>query len=109
MFNDAEWHYDIYDKELTAVDHGLTNWRHLLLGNNVIVHSNHANLMYYQHPHKLSDLAKRALNHIMQYSFIIKHKPGILNWANALSKQPDYKPKGNFTEEIGLPSYVFSV
>jgi len=78
-FNDAERRYDIYDKELTAVDRGLANWRHLLLGNNIIIHSDHANLTYYRHPHKLSDRAKRALNRIMQYSFIIKHKPGILN------------------------------
>jgi len=64
-FNDVKRHYDIYDKELTAVDHELTNWRHLLLGNNIIVHSDHANLTYYQHPHKLSDHTKRALNRIM--------------------------------------------
>src|SRR6266576_4538536 len=88
-FNDAERQYNIYDKELTAVDRGLANWRHLLLGNNIIVHSDHANLTYYRHPHKLSNHAKCALNRIMQYSFVIKHKPGILNRADALSRHPD--------------------
>ncbi len=106
-FNDAEWHYDIYNKELTVVDCGLANWRHLLLGNNIIIHSDHANLTYYRHLHKLSNRAKHALNHIMQYSFVIKHKLRILNWANALSRHPDYELKDNFTEEIGLPSHIF--
>jgi hypothetical protein len=46
-FNEAERCYDIYDKELTAVDRGLANWQHLLLGNDIIIHSNHANLTYY--------------------------------------------------------------
>src|SRR6266576_3410802 len=103
-FNDAERRYDIYDKELMAVDQGLANWRHLLLGNDIIVHSDHANLTYYRHLHKLSDCTKRTLNCIMQCSFVIKHKPGILNRANALSRCPDFQPKDNFTEEIGLPS-----
>jgi len=43
----------------------------------------------------------------MQYSFVIKHKLGILNRADALSRRPDYQPKDNFSEEIGLPSQVF--
>ncbi len=107
-FNDAERRYDIYDKELMAVDRGLANWRHLLLGNNIIVHSDHANLTYYHHPHKLSDRAKRALNCIMQYSFIIKHKPSILNRVDALFRRPDYESKDNFSQEIGLPMHVFT-
>jgi len=44
----------------------------------------------------------------MQYSFVIKYKPGILNWADALSRCPDYQSKDNFTQEIGLPSHVFT-
>ncbi len=64
-FNGTKWCYDIYDKELTVMDQGLTNWRHLLLGNNIIVHSDHANLTYYWHPHKLSDHAKHTLNRII--------------------------------------------
>ena len=44
----------------------------------------------------------------MQYSFVIKHKPGILNRVDALSRCPDYQQKDNFTQEIGLPSYVFT-
>ena len=90
-FSDAERNYDIYNKELTVIDRGLTNWRHLLLGNKVIIHTNHANLTYYQHPHKLSDCAQRAIARLMQYNIIIKHKPGIHNRADALSQRPDYQ------------------
>jgi hypothetical protein len=85
-FSDAERNYDIYDKELTAIDRGLENWRHLLLGSDVVIHTDHANLTYYRHPHKLSDRARHALSRIMKYTFIIKHKPGIHNHADALSR-----------------------
>jgi hypothetical protein len=77
--------YDIYDKELTALNRGLDQWRHLILGQDVTVHMDHANLTYYRKPQKLSPRAKRAIAHIMQYNIKIQHKPGILNKANALS------------------------
>lgn len=57
-FSNAECNYDIYDKDLTAIDRGLKNWRHLLLGNTIVIHTDHANLTYYRHPHKLSDRAR---------------------------------------------------
>jgi hypothetical protein len=42
-----EMNYDIYNKELTAVDRGLDIWRHLILGQDTTVHTDHANLTYY--------------------------------------------------------------
>ena len=102
-----ERNYDIYDKELTAVDRGLENWRHLLLGNTVIIHTDHANLTYYRHPHKLSERARRALNCILKYNLTIKHKPGILNRADALSRRPDYQSHIPIQDEIGLPKHLF--
>jgi hypothetical protein len=80
-----EMNYDIYDKELTAVDRGLDVWQHLILGQDTMVHTDHANLTYYQKPQKLTPRAKRAVARIMQYHIKIKHKPGVLNKANALS------------------------
>ena len=106
-FSEAECNYDIYDKELTAVDRGLENWRHLLLGSEVIVHTDHINLTYYQHLHKLSDRARRALSRIMKYNFTIKHKPGIHNRADALSRRPDYEMRKPPGETIGLPDRLF--
>src|SRR6266550_2903836 len=43
----------------------------------------------------------------MQYAFVIKHKPGILNWADALFRCPDMKPTHDHQEEIGLPNHMF--
>jgi hypothetical protein len=81
-----EINYDIYDKELTAVDRGLDVWRHLILGQDTTVHTDHANLTYYRKPQKLTPRAKRAVAQIMQYRIKIKHKPGVLNKADALSQ-----------------------
>jgi hypothetical protein len=81
-----EMNYDIYDKELMAVDRGLDVWRHLILGQDTTVHTDHANLTYYRKPQKLTPRAKRAVAWIMQYHIKIKHKPGVLNKADALSR-----------------------
>jgi hypothetical protein len=70
--------YDIYDKELTAVDRGLDVWWHLILGQDTIVHMDHANLTYYRKPQKLTPRAKWAVTRIMQYCIKIKHKPGVM-------------------------------
>jgi hypothetical protein len=107
-FSKEEMNYDIYDKELTAMDRGLETWRHLLLGGHTIVHTDHANLTYYRQPQKLSERAKRAVARIRQYDILIKHKPGILNKADALSRRPDY-PQGTDEErELAFPTSMFA-
>jgi hypothetical protein len=60
-----EMNYDIYDKELMAVNRGLDVWRHLILGQDTMVHMDHANLTYYRKPQKLTPRAKRAITRIM--------------------------------------------
>lgn len=49
-----EMNYDIYNKELTALDRGLETWCHLLLRNHMTIHTDHANLTFYRQPQKLS-------------------------------------------------------
>ena len=102
-----EMNYDIYDKELTALDRGLDEWRHLILGQPTTVHTDHANLTYYRKPQKLTPRAKRAVAHIMQYDIVIKHKPGILNKADALSRHPDYPHRPKTAEETAFPEHMF--
>src|SRR6267154_5768467 len=103
-----EMNYDIYDKELTALDRRLDEWRHLILGQPTIVHTDHANLTYYRKPQKLTPRAKRAVACLMQYDILIKHKPGILNKADALSRRPGYPHKPDELESTAFPSSMFA-
>jgi hypothetical protein len=102
-----EMNYNIYNKELTAVDRGLDVWRHLILGQDTTVHTDHVNLTYYRKPQKLTPRAKRAVARIMQYCISIKHKLGVLNKANALSCHPDYPHKPESEWETAFPDSMF--
>ncbi len=102
-----EMNYDIYDKELTAMDRGLDVWRHLLINTHTIVHTDHANLTYYRKPQKLTPRAKRAVARIMQYDIAIKHKPGILNKADPLSRRPDYPTSSQDDPLVAFPDSMF--
>ena len=55
-FNEAEWNYDIHDRELLVVFQGLAHWRHLLLSSPHVttVLTNHKNLEYYKEPHHIN-------------------------------------------------------
>jgi hypothetical protein len=102
-----EMNYDIYDKELTAMDRGLDVWQHLILGRDTTVHTDHANLTYYRKPQKLTPRAKRAVVRIMQYRIKIKHKPGVLNKADTLSQRPNYPHKPESEWETAFPNSMF--
>ena len=43
----------------------------------------------------------------MKYTFVIKHKPGIHNRADALSRRPDYQTHTPPQDEIGFPNHLF--
>ena len=43
----------------------------------------------------------------MQYNLMVKHKPSILNHADALSCHPNYPPVPPAKDEIGLPPSLF--
>jgi hypothetical protein len=102
-----EMNYNIYNKELTAVDWGLDVWHHLILGQGTTVHTDHANLTYYRKPQKLTPRAKWAIARIMQYCIKIKHKPRVLNKADALSWRPDYPHKPETKWETTFPNSMF--
>ena len=50
-FTPAEHNYDIYNRELLAIIHGLRAWCHILLSSPhvITIYMNHKNLTYYQH------------------------------------------------------------
>ena len=106
-FNKTKQRYEIYDKELTAIDRALANWQHLLKGAEVHILTDHKNLMYYWHPHKLTDRAKRVQQRIGEYNYVLHHKPGITNRADVLSRCPDYPAVNRQNEEQLLQDTVF--
>src|SRR6267154_1414689 len=59
-------------------------------------------------PQKLTPRAKRAVARIMQYDILIKHKPGILNKADALSRRPDYPHHSDDPMETAFPVSMFA-
>ena len=55
-FTPAERNYDIHDRELLAIIHGLRTWCHILLSSPhvITIYTNHKNLMYYQHTQQIT-------------------------------------------------------
>ena len=106
-FSKKEMNYNIYDKELTAMDWELETWQHLLLGRPTIIHMDHRNLTYYRQSQRLSHRARQAVTRIMQYDIFIKHKSGILNKADALSRRPDHPQDNDDKTEVAFPLSMF--
>ena len=107
-FNETEQRYEIYDKELAAIDRALANWQHLLKGSEIHVLTDHKNLTYYRHPQKLSDRARRIRQRMGEFNLTLHHKPGITNRADALSRRPDYQPVDRNQTETLLSKHIFA-
>ena len=108
--NEAEWGYDIHDRELLAVVRGLENWRHLLMGakHKVLVFTDHANLQYYWQPYKINQCVASYISHLAEYHYKLIHKLGKYNKANLLSQRPDYNQgKDDNSDVMVLPDSLF--
>ena len=86
-FTPAERNYDIHDRELLAIIHGLRAWQHLLLSSPhvVTIFTDHKNLTYYRHAQRIAQRIARYLGELADYNFILVHKPGAQNKADSLS------------------------
>ena len=86
--NPAECNYNVYDWELLAMIYMLAHWRHLLLGaeHQVVVWTDHNNLMFYRHPQTISSQVARYILWMAEYDLVLKHKPGTSNRADYLSR-----------------------
>jgi hypothetical protein len=93
-------------QELLTIDRGLEHWQYILLGEEVIIYTDHKNLEYYQHPHKVNDWVKRIEERMSKYNYELKHLPGIKNRADALSRRTDFELV-EYGEETILPNKVF--
>jgi RNase H-like domain found in reverse transcriptase len=89
---------------------GLTSWRHLLSGAQFPVQAfvDHANLLHYRHPQTINQRVARYILTLVDYNLEIHHRPGPLNKANALSRQPDYNDGKEDNQNVTpLPSNLF--
>ena len=74
----------------------------------VLAFVDHANLAYYRHPQKINRRVARYISTLADYNLKIIHKPGTLNRADALSRQPDYNDrKDDNTNTTALPDDLF--
>src|SRR6202795_3363892 len=89
--NDAERNYAVHEQELLAIVHALREWRHYLLGNRIIVTTDHRSLQYLSTQDKLSARQTKWSEFLQQFDCEIKYRPGKENHvADSLSRRPDH-------------------
>jgi hypothetical protein len=95
-----------------AVVKGLRHWRAYLAGSphKVIVYTDHANLLYWRQPQKISRRIAREVLELSEYDIELRHIPGNTNSrADMLSRRPDYDQGERDNENITvLPDHLFA-
>lgn len=89
----AERNYETHDAELLAIVMCFKQWRHYLEGSvhPIEVLTDHNNLRGFMNVKVLSGRQARWAMKIAAYDFIIKHRAGRTNPADAPSRRPDYQ------------------
>ncbi|MCO5557893.1 hypothetical protein L7F22_011465 [Adiantum nelumboides] len=89
LFSKPEMTAQIYEKELLAVIHALSQWRHYLLGADFIVFADYQSLRYFLLQKQLSEKQMRWANILSQFHFQIVHVQGQKNVvADFVSRKP---------------------
>lgn len=89
VLSDVEKAYQVYEKELLAVIHALSSWKHYLLGADFVVQTDHQTLRYFLTQAKMSKKHMRWANFLSMFHFQIVHVEGKKNVvADALSRKP---------------------
>jgi hypothetical protein len=88
----AETRYETHDLEMLAIVNAFKTWRHYLEGTQkpMVVWSDHANLRTFMSTKELSKRQARWAERLAAFDFVILHKPGLKNPADAPSRRPDY-------------------
>jgi hypothetical protein len=74
----------------------------------VLVITDHANLQYYQEPHKLGPQVNGYITELTDFNIQLVYKPGATNRADALSRRPDFAPDtDDYPLLIALPNHLF--
>ncbi len=101
--SEAEQNYNIYDQELLAIVKSLRHWRVYLAGapHQIVIHTDHANLLYWKEPRKISRRVAREFQELSEYDFVLKHIAGTKNArADALSRRSDYDTGSGDNDEV---------
>ncbi len=109
-FTEAEWNYNIHNRELLAVVCGLDNWQHLLASSShpIVILTDHKNLQYYCNPQCINRCVAHYLPKLVDYNFQLVHQPGTANKADALSRRPNFYEGPNDNDDITvLPQTLF--
>ena len=87
-----ESRYRTPDQELLAVVYSMKHWRHFLEGarHQVIVLSDHNNLRWFNTTTKLSRRQVGLWLKLSKFDYVIRHRSGITNPADKLSRRADY-------------------
>ena len=108
---DAERNYPIKDLEFSAIVYALLHWRPFLAGSphDIIVHTDHANLMAWTQPQKISRRIAHLVQALEEFPIKLKHISGKSNGrADALSRRADYNQGEDDNEDvIVLPKELF--
>jgi hypothetical protein len=82
-----EQRYPIYDGEFLAIICRLRHWDYLLKGatHPVLVITDHTNLQFHQHAHKIGPCIAGYIAEREQYDIQLIYRPGASNQADALS------------------------
>jgi RNase H-like domain found in reverse transcriptase len=86
-FSTTEQCYPIYDREFLAMIQGPKHWDYLLKGaaHPVLVITDHANLQFHQHAHKIGPCIAGYIAEHKQYNIQLVYKPSTSNQADTLS------------------------
>lgn len=105
-FKGPELDYGTPDQEMMAIVESFKHWRHYLEGNphQIEVLSDHQNLRTFMNQPKLSGRQARWCMYLAPFDFLISHRPGKRNPADAPSRRPDYT-----VETVERPNWLPSL
>jgi hypothetical protein len=89
----AEANYETHDAELLAIVMAFKQWRHYLEGSahTITVLTDHNNLQYFMTTKELNSRQARWAEKLARFDFVIQHRSGKSNPADAPSRRPDYE------------------
>ena len=101
--NEVQCNYDVYNKELLGLREMFKHWRQYLhqAAHKVIVHTDHANLLFWKNPGDHNRRVARWHADLMEYDFKLWHIAGKKNSrTDALSRRPDYNTGDNDNKKL---------